>query len=291
MQFRILFLLITLCVSISCNDKPYSPDGLTKVSNEGITDWMMNNNFPAETDPVYKNQEGAIIPTDSIRKVPDLVTDYAMDFYVNKENQIKEIIVRKATAEDIRFKEQLQMAVKEKFQQPEKEIEQVHIDCDKQVEILNNVLTVDQEMRQGGNNIDPEIDRKNLQKVINLIDQCGMPSIEEVGKEQMQAIWLVFQHADAANRKKYFPQLQQAAANGGIEKSQMAMMQDRILMDENEPQIYGTQVLKDQHSEEWKLYELMDPSTVDQRRRKVNLGPLKEYLSRWNINFEVKQKK
>lgn len=108
-----LFLLLVLLICMACGDKPYTPEGLTKVSNEEITDWIINKNFPSQTDPVYKNERGEILPTDSIRKIPNLVSDYAMDFYVNSENQIEEIIVRKATAEDKEFKEQLQNAVEE----------------------------------------------------------------------------------------------------------------------------------------------------------------------------------
>lgn len=117
MKIKILFSFLFIFCFTSCKDEPYSPKGLTKVSREEITDWIVNKNFPAETDPVYKNEEGEILPTDSIRKIPNLVSDYAMDFYVNKENEIKEIIVRKATADDKEFKEQLQNAVNNELNQ------------------------------------------------------------------------------------------------------------------------------------------------------------------------------
>lgn len=139
-------------------------------------------------------------------------------------------------------------------------------------------------------NFDVEVDRQNLIEVISLIEKCGMPTLKEVTQKQMDAIWLVFQHSDNDNRKKYFTMLQKSEKNGDLTKVQIAMMQDRILMSDGKAQIYGSQITQNLQTNEWELYHLEKPESVDKRRLEVGLGPLEEYLRNWNIIFKVGQK-
>src|SRR5690606_8045392 len=122
------------------------------------------------------------------------------------------------------------------------------------------------------------------------IENCGMPTTKEVTSKQMSAIWLVFQHGDNENRKKYFPLLKKASENGDLKKSQIALMQDRILMMDGKPQIYGSQITQNNETKKWELYKLENPEFVDKRRAEVGLEPLKESFQNWNIEFNVKQK-
>jgi hypothetical protein len=163
------------------------------------------------------------------------------------------------------------------------------IDCQNKVEILEEIYSLDQDMRTNNKVFDPEIDRQNLEKVVSLIENCGMPTIKEVGKKPMDAIWLVFQHADNFNRKKYFPLLKESAKKGDLNVRQIAMMEDRILMNEGKPQIYGTQVIG-RNGNELELYELKDPEYVNERRSELGFEPIEDYLMNWNINFDIKQK-
>jgi hypothetical protein len=66
-------------------------------------------------------------------------------------------------------------------------------------------------------------------------------------------------------------------------------MEDRILMMEGKPQIYGSQISKNGETHKWELYTLEKPETVDKRRAEVGLGSLKEYVKNWNIEFNIKQ--
>ena len=114
-----------------------------------------------------------------------------------------------------------------------------------------------------------------------------MPTLEEVNEVQMSAIWVAFQHGDNANRKKYLPLLEKAARKGDLRASQIAMRKDRTLMMDGEPQIYGTQITKS--GDEWSLYDLQNPKTVNKRRAEMGFGPLQDYLKRWKIEFNVVQ--
>lgn len=58
----------------------------------------------------------------------------------------------------------------------------------------------------------------------------------------MDAIWLRLQYSTKEIRKKYFPQIKKVVENGDLSKQQYALMKDRILMDEEKPPIYGSQI-------------------------------------------------
>jgi hypothetical protein len=103
----------------------------------------------------------------------------------------------------------------------------------------------------------------------------------------MAAIWVVLQHSAARYRKPYLPALEAAAERGDIHWGTIAMLTDRTLIDEGQPQVYGTQVTRDPATGEWKLAELADPAGVDARRAERGMEPLAEYLQRYDIEFNV----
>ncbi|MEX0996327.1 MAG: DUF6624 domain-containing protein [Flavobacteriaceae bacterium] len=281
MKYKIYIYSLLIVFLNSCKDNAYNPEGLTKLSDTELIDRAKQKKFPDLEALVVKNEKGEIISLDSVRNIqnPD---EWTTDSYVDKNGQVKELILRKATAHDKELIERIQKAVE---YQPT--IELVHVDCEQKQEILQKVFESDQSMRTDGRTINPEIDRQNLTTVISLIEKCGMPTLDEVDVVQMRAIWLVFQHGDNANRKKYLPLLEQSAKNGDLKKTQIAMMKDRTMMMDGEPQVYGTQVTK--KGNKWVLYELSNPETVNKRRSEMGFEPLQDYLKRWDIEFNVEQ--
>ena len=281
--YLIVFLTI---VSTSCKStRNYTPTTLFKLSEtEQIKRIIDKENIDFE-NIIFRNEGGKILTLDSIRKIPNFA-DYTSDKYADSNGNIREMVVRKASEEDKKSNLRIQQAYN--YQPPVKEVE---VDCGKQSELLDKIHTLDQEMRKSENpaNFDPEVDRQNLIEVISLIEKCGMPTLKEVTQKEMDAIWLVFQHADHENRKKYFALLQKSAKNGDLTKIQLAMMQDRILMFDGKAQIYGSQISQNLQTTEWELYQLENPESVDKRRLEVGLGRLKEYLKAWNIEFDVMQ--
>jgi hypothetical protein len=125
-------------------------------------------------------------------------------------------------------------------------------------------------------------DHRNQELVISIIEKCGMPTLKEVSKTQMDGIWLALQHTDRKHRKKYFPQIEAAVKNGDLSKEQYALMKDRILMDEGKPQIYGSQI------QDGKLYKLESPETVNERRKEMGMEPIEKYLWQFNIKYSPK---
>jgi len=273
--FSLLIILLIACQG----EKKYVPDGLTKLTETELIERAKNKEVIDVENVIYKNENGEIITLDSLMKIVN-IEEWMTDRYVDEKGVIKEMIIRKATQKDKELQEKLNQAVN--YQPP---VEIVDIDCEKKAEILEKVYALDQDMRLSDNkeDYDPQIDKQNLIKVVSLIEKCGMPTTKEVSQKQMDAIWLVFQHADNTNRKKYFPLLKKAAENGDLSKGDIALMEDRILMLDGKPQIYGSQVTKDRNTGEWMLYDLQNPETVDKRRAEVGLGTLSENLSRCDL--------
>ena len=235
-KYTILILLIALLVS--CENQDYNPDHLRKLSIDELIDATVHDKRFSQEHAIYKNQIGEVISLDSLRKIKyPCFNNLVLDKYVNKNNEVIEIIIRPATQHDLEIKAKISLAF---FKQPEIEI--IDIDCNKISEILDTVYFLDQEMRKNGNSIDAEIEHQCLNTVVSIIEKCGMPTLNEINEQQMTAIWLLFQHTHHNIRKKYFPLLLQSAKNGDLKMSQMALMMDRIFMKEGKPQLYGSQV-------------------------------------------------
>jgi len=170
--------------------------------------------------------------------------------------------------------------------EPAPQMEEIAINCEDKANILQAIYDSDQGMRKDGAII-PNIDRRNLSTVISLIEKCGMPSLDDVDEIQMTAVWLVFQHGDNESRKKYLPLLKSAAKKGDLSRVQIAMMEDRILMNDGLPQLYGSQI--ENKSGEYALYTLQEPERVNIRRAEMGFGPLEDYVARWGISFDIPQ--
>ena len=56
----------------------------------------------------------------------------------------------------------------------------------------------------------------------------------------------------------------------------VALLEDRICIRCKEPQIYGTQAVK--VNGVWKLHPVVEPETLDERRKAIGLVPVEEFL-------------
>ena len=286
MSLKYLIIGLLTIILISCNERgKYTPDGLRKLTQEEVLENAEKRQKLNYDNFVYKNENGIEISIDSVKKIPN-IEEWTADSYVNENNEVKELILRKATEKDKEFEKKLIAIYAKEIVEP---VIPIEIDCNNIQEILTKVFSLDQDMRMSGNRIDPNIDRENLVTVVSLIEKCGMPTLKNVNQEQMSAIWLVFQHGDNYHRKKYLPLLKKSAQNGDLGKGQIALMEDRILMMDGKPQVYGSQISEDRENGGWKIYDLENPETVDKRRAEVGLEPVSEYVKLGDIEFDIEQ--
>lgn len=290
---KYLLIIILACISISCknNNSICVSKGLKKLTDKELIIRAKNRTLFDMQNTIFKNELCEIINKDSLEKIPN-VKKFIGERYVDENGVIKEIIIKKGTEKEVAFKSKLIDLYKKNYTSPtncsqtkivDKKNIVDSIDCKKLKTILNQIYKKDQNHRIE-ENPNQNIDDENLEMVINIINKCGMPIRKDVGLKGMSTIWLVLQHSDNVHRKKYFPYLEKASRIGDIKKSQLAMMQDRILMMEGKPQIYGTQVIKKPNSKNWILYSLDNPNIVNKKRDSVGLEPIEDYLKNFGIN-------
>lgn len=117
-------------------------------------------------------------------------------------------------------------------------------------------------------------DSLNLIQVENILKKYGWLSRNEVGKTGNKALWLVLQHASLGIQEKYFEVMKTAVQKGKASKTDLAYLEDRILMRQNRKQLYGTQYKLDEATGEMKLWDIEDPDNLNKRRESVGMGPM-----------------
>ncbi|WP_116105604.1 DUF6624 domain-containing protein [Lewinella sp. IMCC34191] len=134
-------------------------------------------------------------------------------------------------------------------------------------------------------------DSLNELAVIDIIEANGWPASSLVGEKANRTVWLVIQHADLALQEKYLPLLRASVSKGESNGSDLALLEDRILMYSNKPQLYGSQVRSNPETGALEVYEIADPENVNRRRAEVGLGSLEAYLARFGIEWSVQPQK
>ncbi|MCX6950656.1 MAG: hypothetical protein NTV51_00470 [Verrucomicrobia bacterium] len=130
-----------------------------------------------------------------------------------------------------------------------------------------------------------EADAINLPQITKILDEKGWVGPDVVGRQANCALFLVIQHADLATQKKYLPMMREAAKTGAAQPSSLALLEDRIALREGRPQIYGSQIMRMANGPYY-VDNLADPEHVDERRASVGLGPLADYVARWDIKWD-----
>lgn len=122
-----------------------------------------------------------------------------------------------------------------------------------------------------------ETDSLNLLFIKRVITQQGFPGISQVGQPASDAAFLLVQHADKdiAFQKMVLEQMEKLLVTKDVTTSNYAYLYDRIMVKEHGKQYYGTQFRNISKGE---LYPIDDKEHVDERRRKLGLSTLAEYL-------------
>lgn len=136
-----------------------------------------------------------------------------------------------------------------------------------------------------------EKDSINLIKVKTILDKYGWLGADVIGSLGSSTLFLVIQHSDLATQEKYLPMLRDAVKNGKAKGSSLALLEDRVAIRQGKKQIYGSQIRRDNETQIYYVLPLEDPDNVDVRRAKVGLQPIAEYVSHWQIKWDLEQYK
>lgn len=168
-----------------------------------------------------------------------------------------------------------------------------HNDQDLRIEIENISAQYGQdsdEMRLHWKKINAQ-DSINLIAVTHILDERGWLGADVIGSKGAQTLFLVIQHADLLTQLKYLPMLRKAVAQGKAHASSLALLEDRVALRQGNRQIYGSQIHTDKETGEPYVAPIMEPDYVNERRAKVGLEPIEEYIKHWNLTWDVEAHK
>ena len=122
---------------------------------------------------------------------------------------------------------------------------------------------------------------RNGDRLAEILDEHGWPTAELVGPEAARRAWLVAQHADRQLhlQRRALTLMTEAVRAGRGDAAQLAMLHDRLLVNEGRSQIYGTQIagVVDGAPVPWPCE---DPERTDDRRARVGLDPFAVHVAR-----------
>ena len=125
-----------------------------------------------------------------------------------------------------------------------------------------------------------EVHDRHAARLARILDDHGWPVESRAGPDGAEAAWLIVQHAIAhpALQRRALGQLVVAVTRGEVPPWQPAMLEDRIRVFEGRPQRYGTQLDWDADGQLSPL-PIVQPASLDERRKSVGLGPLAEAIA------------
>lgn len=122
------------------------------------------------------------------------------------------------------------------------------------------------------------IDDDNMQFLKASVKKHGWLSKSLVGTDGAKASWLMLQHCDKDREfQKQCLDVMKKLPPGEVDPKDIAYLTDRVLVGEGQQQVYGTQMRTNEKGE-LELAPLVEPESVDERRKRMGLGPLKEYM-------------
>ncbi len=118
-----------------------------------------------------------------------------------------------------------------------------------------------------------QLDKKNAEQLEKIIDQYGWPDRRATSRMANKSTFLIVQH-NFQIQEKYLPMMLESAKRGETPASYVAYLQDRVLMKNGEPQLYGSQMLVINGKEY--LWPVVDIDKLDERRKEMGLRSLEE---------------
>lgn len=122
-------------------------------------------------------------------------------------------------------------------------------------------------------------DSLNEIKAKAIIAKYGYPGYDIAGKTS-EHFWAIIQHCDddIAFQDKVLVLMKKQVAANNANKQNYAYLMDRVLVNKNQKQIYGTQLQRDKVTGKFKPFPLKYPKTVNRLRKQIGLEPLENYI-------------
>lgn len=123
-------------------------------------------------------------------------------------------------------------------------------------------------------------DERNRERLKEIIAEHGFPTKKLVGKDAMDGIFLIIQHSDDDKewQKSQLPNVKKAVYKGEMDSQDYAYLYDRIKLNGDEKQLYGTRFSRvDPKTKTVELAPIEDIENLDKRRMEVGMMPIEMY--------------
>ncbi len=123
-------------------------------------------------------------------------------------------------------------------------------------------------------------DERNRERLKEIIAKYGFPTKKMVGKDAMNGVFFMIQHADGENawQKSQLTNIANAVKKGDLDNQSYAYLYDRIKINSGEKQLYGTQFANvDAVNNIVELDKTEDIDNLDKRRMEIGMMPIEMY--------------
>lgn len=155
----------------------------------------------------------------------------------------------------------------------------LQIDQQVQMDMINaSVANASKQTRDSLENVKSATFKRHIHLLKNIINEKGLPTYSSVGKTHSDNFFILANHSfdDTPFQEKVVEIAKKELKRKNISGSQLAMLIDKMRIKSGRNQIYGTQCTYT--ASEAIAADLEKPASVDKRRKKMGLPPLKEYL-------------
>jgi hypothetical protein len=125
--------------------------------------------------------------------------------------------------------------------------------------------------------VSEEVDRPHTLRLNEIVRSYGVPDAKLVGKEGVEAYYLILQHSnDPTLKEKSLKGMEKAFKAKQLSPGDYANFTDRLLVNLGKPQVYGANFdLKDG---KMVMSPTKDIKNLDKRRKAIGLPPIAEYM-------------
>lgn len=130
-------------------------------------------------------------------------------------------------------------------------------------------------------------DSLNYFKLRGIINEYGFPGFNLVGEDYSNSFWNIIQHQDnnLEFQKEVLEKMKIECERNNASKLYYAYLIDRVKVNSGELQIYGTQMQLNADSSSYEPKPVVEPEKLDERRKKVGLVPISEYIETMNQRY------
>ena len=131
------------------------------------------------------------------------------------------------------------------------------------------------------------INSRNYFELQKIMTQHGYPGFDLVGEKASNNFWLLVQHQDEHRefQEAVLEKMKMEVNRKNAAPKNFAYLTDRVGINSNQLQIYGTQMRLNSDSTSYEPMPTLYPEGLDDRRAEVGLPPMEAYIKIMNEHY------